>query len=102
MLEMPTEEWKKPTANFHLNEEKMGDFDPHAEAILQTILDQIATATVEQLGIIQKNIADAVGGDKELLQDTPTIKKINAVYKRSQELLGIDNNGVAIESDILH
>ncbi len=102
MLEMPTEEWKKPTADFHLDEGKLETFDPRAEAELKAILDQIANATQEQLGEIQKNIAEAIGDDPALLEDPTTIKKINAVYKRSQEVLGVDNQEVVPPSETLH
>lgn len=102
MLEMPTEEWRRPTADFHLDEGKLETLDPRAEAELQAILDQIANATQEQLGEIQKNIADAISDDPTLLEDSTTVKKINAVYKRSQEILGVGDQEVVPPSETLH
>ena len=94
-MELPTEEWKKPTADFHLDPKKMEgvrELNPHTEAERQAILDQIEKATMEQIMIIQKNIADAIGKNPDLLNDPTTVEKINAVYKRSQEIAGVGDS----------
>lgn len=91
MLEMPTEEWKKPKENFHLDPKKVGEVDTTpstSETMLQTILDQIGGASREELGVIEKNIATAIQTGRTTEDDPTTIAKIVAVFKRSQELVG--------------
>lgn len=94
-MEIETGRWKNPTADFHLDQKKMEgvrELDPRAEAERQAILDQIGNATMDQIMIIQKNIAEAVGRNPDLLNDPTTIEKINAVYKRSQEIAGVSDS----------
>lgn len=86
---MPTEEWKKPKEDFHLDPKKEAYADPKVEAEHQDILDQIANATPEQLGIIQKNIGTALRGKDPKTLSRLTEEKVIAAFKRSQELLGV-------------
>lgn len=89
--QLPTEEWKHPTVDFHLDPKKVEELDTppsQEETMLQTILDQISRASREELGVIERNIATAIQSGKTSEEDPVTIAKIVAVFKRSQELAG--------------
>lgn len=58
---------------------------------LQVILERIRQANITELKEIQENIAGAIADNPGLLEDSETVQKVNAAYKRSQELLGIDD-----------
>lgn len=96
--------WAKAAkeADFHLDPNKQDKVDPRTLAELQSILDQIANASQEELGIIQQNIADAIGSDRTSLEDRTTVEKVNAVFKRSQELLGVNDSEKTPELPTLH
>ena len=90
--ELPTEEWKRPREDFHLDPKKsmdLPDTPPSPEeTMLQTVLDQISRSSREELGVIERNIATAIQTGKTTDEDPVTVAKIVAVFKRSQELSG--------------
>lgn len=79
----------RPNPDLHLDPKKEAYADPKAEAEHRDILDQIADATPEQLGIIQRNIATALEGKDFETLNKLTKEKVIAVFKRSRELLGV-------------
>ena len=88
----PHTEWGKArviSERPHLNPSKMDpQMDPRAIVEHQAIIDQIERADMPALMEIQKNIAEALE-DRGDPKDKETIAKLEAVYRRSQVLLGV-------------
>lgn len=86
-LEIPTEEWKKQRADFHLDPDKQDPVDPRAEAELKSILDQISIADFETLDGIFDRLSEAVLEDKDVVKDYGYLQKLEAAHKRGKELM---------------
>ncbi len=68
----------------------------------EAIIDQISKADVNQLMEIQKNTAERVGENPELFEDPDFNRIANAIFRRAQELLGVDNIEKRDSKEILH
>lgn len=47
-LEMPTEEWKKPTADFHLDPKKVGEDSVFEQAVRETAIEGAEISELEE------------------------------------------------------
>ncbi|MBP9697913.1 MAG: hypothetical protein KBD65_01875 [Candidatus Moranbacteria bacterium] len=89
-LELPTEEWKQPRENFHLDPKKQ---DPEnstglaAHVQRQEIVRQIGEAELEDLDGVLDRLSEAVLQKPELGDDPDYKAKLEAAHKRLQELM---------------
>lgn len=68
----------------------------------ESIIDQISKADAEQLMEIQKNTAEEVAEKPDLLKDPNFNRILNAIFRRAQELLGVNDTATHEHRETLH
>ncbi len=85
-LEMPTEEWKKPTPDFHLDPTKVGE---------GSVLEQVVRDTAIESAEINE-LEEAVGRMEDRLQQEPrdadTLAALTQVRDRLDKLIRSNQN----------
>ncbi len=86
-IEMPTEEWKKPTADFHLDPSKSLDGVSTAELARENdILRQIGEQGFDELDDVLDRLSEAVLKNPAVAHDPGYQARLEAARKRLNEL----------------
>ncbi len=86
-IEVPTEEWKKPTADFHLDPSKTVDGVSAAElAREKDVLRQIGEQGFDELDEVLDRLSEAVLNNPEVAHDPGYQARLGAAKKRLDEL----------------
>lgn len=87
-IELPTEEWKKPTADFHLDPSKSLDGVSVAElAREKDVLRQIEEQGINDLDQVLDSLSEAVLKNPDIAHDPGYKARLEAAQKRLQELI---------------